>query len=393
MNGSDVSVLMATYNRCGFIAEALTSLLKQSLPPAEVIVVDDGSTDDTVRIVSGFGSRVRYFRQDNRGKAAAINVALRQAKSTWVWIFDDDDIALPGALEAHCRELAQHPNVNFSYSLHGDLLPIGEGWAEHVPSGMSLPNAAELMFGLLTGAWIAYMQAMLVRRTVFLDLNGFREDFFRVEDEEFVLRLAGKYVGVPVAQVTFLLRRHPGDRGPGAQRFGAGDRTSVDRMYLQRVYRKAYASEPLTRYCPPGIAGPVDGDCGVDSLVVRMAVMMRVGIWDRASEDWMRIGLIDERIGAAALDVVSRVASGLAQSDWRDMFGTSGVFASSRTSGYGSGDAREVTLALLRGVYWGWRRELRAFDLRSTSRLLFVLGKLWLVWWRQRGSGSWRIFS
>ena len=88
-----VSVIMPTFNRAGLIAESLRSLFEQTYPISEILVVDDGSTDNTSEVVAEFADRVRYVKRENGGKNAAINTGLTKVSGDLVWIMDDDDLA------------------------------------------------------------------------------------------------------------------------------------------------------------------------------------------------------------------------------------------------------------------------------------------------------------
>ena len=81
------SIIIPTYNYGRFVAEAIESALRQTLPPLEVIVVDDGSTDDTWNVVLSFGDRVRYIRQDNAGVCAARNRGVAESKGELIAFF------------------------------------------------------------------------------------------------------------------------------------------------------------------------------------------------------------------------------------------------------------------------------------------------------------------
>jgi len=74
-----VSVVIATYNRCAYLGATLDSILAQNFHDYEVIVVDDGSTDDTRRLIASYGPRISYYYQDNAGPSAARNLGVRQA--------------------------------------------------------------------------------------------------------------------------------------------------------------------------------------------------------------------------------------------------------------------------------------------------------------------------
>ena len=94
-----VSVVVATYNRAKLLRETIDSILHQRFQDYELIVVDDGSTDDTRAMLAGFGSRIRYFYQENRGPSAARNAGVRHAVGRWISIQDSDDLCAPNHLE------------------------------------------------------------------------------------------------------------------------------------------------------------------------------------------------------------------------------------------------------------------------------------------------------
>ena len=103
----NVSVIIPTYNRANYVAEAITSALAQTQPPREVIVVDDGSTDDTANALAGFGDRIQVITQSNGGSSAARNAALSVAQGEFVAWLDSDDVWLPEKL-ARQLEAAHH---------------------------------------------------------------------------------------------------------------------------------------------------------------------------------------------------------------------------------------------------------------------------------------------
>lgn len=98
----EISAVIPTYNRGHFIARTIQSTLDQTFPPKEIIVVDDGSTDDTRRHVEAFGNKVRYVYQNNAGASAARNHGLKEATAEWVAFLDSDDMWV----ETHLERLA-----------------------------------------------------------------------------------------------------------------------------------------------------------------------------------------------------------------------------------------------------------------------------------------------
>ncbi len=96
---SEISVLIDTYQQGRFVARAVESVLAQTHPPAEIVVVDDGSTDETPRVLGQFGNRIRVITQANQGQAGALNTGLAAARGPWVAFLDGDDTWTPRHLE------------------------------------------------------------------------------------------------------------------------------------------------------------------------------------------------------------------------------------------------------------------------------------------------------
>src|SRR5262245_27872009 len=96
---TSVSVIIPNYNRAALVGETIDNMLAQSLPPAEVIVVDDGSVDDSVAVIDSFVNRVKLIRQPNRGPGAARNAGLEIATGDFIQFMDSDDLASLNKLE------------------------------------------------------------------------------------------------------------------------------------------------------------------------------------------------------------------------------------------------------------------------------------------------------
>jgi glycosyltransferase involved in cell wall biosynthesis len=118
-----VSVVIPAYNCSRYIGEALESIFAQDCPDTEIIVVNDGSTDDTGKVLSAFEPRIRVVEQANAGAAAARNNAIREARGKYIAFLDADDLWLPGKLITQVRYLDNHPEVGLVYC----------GWLEWFP--------------------------------------------------------------------------------------------------------------------------------------------------------------------------------------------------------------------------------------------------------------------
>src|SRR5262249_14941569 len=111
MHRPSVSVIIPTFNSAALVAEAVESALAQTAPPAQVLVIDDGSADDTAQRLLRFGDRVRYVRQENQGVSAARNHGIRMAAGEVVAFLDADDFWHPRKLELQLDALAARPDL------------------------------------------------------------------------------------------------------------------------------------------------------------------------------------------------------------------------------------------------------------------------------------------
>lgn len=110
-----VSVVIPTYNRSEFLYEAINSVFHQTYQDFEVIVVDDGSTDNTESIISKFDGRVRYFKQANSGSAVARNRGILNSRGNFIAFLDSDDLWYPQKLEKQIKVFEKHPDVGLVF--------------------------------------------------------------------------------------------------------------------------------------------------------------------------------------------------------------------------------------------------------------------------------------
>src|SRR2546428_1998680 len=111
-----VSVVIPVYNQERYIAEAVDSVLRQTYPDVELVVVDDGSTDRTPEIVKGYGSRLRYMHQDNSGAATALNRGIQAASGELVGWLSSDDVYEPTKVERQVELFASRPEISLAYT-------------------------------------------------------------------------------------------------------------------------------------------------------------------------------------------------------------------------------------------------------------------------------------
>ena len=220
----DVSVVIPAYNRESIIGRAVLSALTQRpRPPAEVIVVDDGSTDGTAAVAERLGARV--IRQQNKGEGGARNTGIEAAVSTWVAFLDSDDEWLP----QHLDVLQPH--------LDGKVL-VGSA-ARCVPSGR-LATLGESTARTITAASILWPQsplapsATMVRRDVAQKVNGFRS-LPTAADLDFFIRVLECGDGVVLPNITAVYFEHDAQISVDNDALKRG-RTQVLRDYADRPW-------------------------------------------------------------------------------------------------------------------------------------------------------------
>jgi glycosyltransferase involved in cell wall biosynthesis len=185
-----VSVVIAAYNYGRYVAGALTSVLGQSFRDLEVIVVDDGSTDDTGSVVAPYLSddRVRYHRADHIGQPAAKNIGIRQARGRLIAFLDADDLWLPTKLEKQLALLKANPAVGVVYSRRSLMDESGRP-LEYEQPALFRGKVLEAMF---RNNFICFSSA-IVHRRVFKHLGLFDESLALAIDYEFWLRVTSSY--------------------------------------------------------------------------------------------------------------------------------------------------------------------------------------------------------
>jgi glycosyltransferase involved in cell wall biosynthesis len=209
-----LSVIIPTYQRATLLHEALGSALDQTLPPAEVIVVDDGSTDDTAAVVSrladrpGIQTRVRYLPLTHRGQELATNEGVSGASAPWIALLDSDDIWLPRRVERQFAALERTPEAGFAFC---GLEAFDES-GRRAGSRLALPRASDgrVLGDILEGTRLS-SSSLMVRRQVFVELGGLL-DLPIAADYELSLRLAARWPASHIPDVLVLKRIHAGNR-------------------------------------------------------------------------------------------------------------------------------------------------------------------------------------
>ncbi|PIR72625.1 MAG: hypothetical protein COU42_00605 [Candidatus Nealsonbacteria bacterium CG10_big_fil_rev_8_21_14_0_10_36_24] len=184
-----VSIIIPTYNASAYIADAVDSAVKQTYLNKEIIVVDDGSTDDTKKILAPYirDGFIKYIFQKNKGLSGARNTAIREANGEYIALLDADDFFLPEKVERQIRYLETHTECDISYC---DLYHFYEdNPLKLLKLQYNYYSGNDVLLHLIKGNFIAPL-AVVLRKNVFDRFGYFDENLKRSEDLEFWIRVA-----------------------------------------------------------------------------------------------------------------------------------------------------------------------------------------------------------
>lgn len=245
-----VSVIIPTYNCAHYLGQAIESVLSQTYTDLEILVIDDGSRDNTADVAARYGSRIRYLRQENRGLPAARNAAIQASGSALIALLDADDWWEPTKLEKQMAVLDRQDQIGLVYT---DLKVIYDDGAV-IPSFLaSRPLAKDgYVFEALIESAFILPSTVLLRRSCLDEVGLFDETMRSHEDIELWLRLCHRWKVAGVREP--LVNRRQGAQNMTANpalraEYGVktfqkaltiSDLTAGQRLALQRKLRTAY---------------------------------------------------------------------------------------------------------------------------------------------------------
>jgi glycosyltransferase involved in cell wall biosynthesis/polysaccharide pyruvyl transferase WcaK-like protein len=185
-----VSVVLPLFNGSRHLREALESIVCQTEPPHELVIVDDGSTDLGLQIVEGFSAPfpIRVFRQNQAGQSAARNYAVSQCDGELIAFLDQDDTWHPMHLAALCQPLLDDPTVGWVYGDYDEIDLDGHVVTLSFLRERSVEHPKRTLEALLTRDLMVIPSASILRRSMFEALGGFDETLHGYEDDDLVVR-------------------------------------------------------------------------------------------------------------------------------------------------------------------------------------------------------------
>lgn len=226
--GPGVSVVIPAYNYERFLPEAIDSVLAQTYAPIEVIVVDDGSTDNTKAVVAAYGDKVRYVYQNNAGLSAARNTGIRNAKYDFLGFLDADDYWKPNFV-ARGMELFQQLSLDYA------VVAFQSQFVDEFGKELTKKNFPEVTVGALNHRDVLLKNrfaadAVLVRKTALLEAGFYDEKLRSSEDRDMWVRIGAKYPLYLDTERLALIRRHGNSMSRNAGRMKSN---------ICRVFEKA----------------------------------------------------------------------------------------------------------------------------------------------------------
>lgn len=226
-----VSVVIPCYNYAHFLPAAIASVLAQTDRPREIVVVDDGSTDNTRAVVAGYGAHVRYVYQANAGLPAARNAGIRAATQPLVAFLDADDQWQPGFLH---HVLGAFADTSHAYGLVATKARLVD------PRGQPVHRACrdQALQGPLTCRDIILRtcfspSAVVARREVFEHCGFFDETLTSSEDRDMWIRIGARFPIFLIADPLVLVRNHPGSMSKNADRMKRNSRRVIGKAFQQ----------------------------------------------------------------------------------------------------------------------------------------------------------------
>lgn len=277
-----ISVIITTYNRASVIGRAIKSVLRQTLLPTEIIVVDDGSEDNTQLAISEFIHQIKYIRTTNQGISRSRNLGINKSTSDWICFLDSDDIWHPEKLEYQQRALQlTRTRLCFCRSIDESGLPLDDVYTYS-------PQIANVNFlkyhpfemGILKIQRHVYLQSVFVERKLLIECDLFDNSLYVAEDTKLVylLSLRAPYIIINKNLI-------------GVSRCSSRSGISEDRdpvMSLERYtcYRRVQ-NEILNR------------SSNIDEKTRNIVKRRIIYFQSREAEFLFRIGRIDEAISKA----------------------------------------------------------------------------------------------
>jgi glycosyltransferase involved in cell wall biosynthesis len=370
-NATTIAALIPTYNRSRMLRECLDSVLSQTRQVDEIIVIDDGSTDDTERVVRSYGGRVRLLSRPNGGKASALNAALPLCQSDYIWICDDDDIAVPDGVRHLAERLDTDESLGWVYGTFKRFSDDGAVRSFGPPTHWRRPEEPNLTLCFLEEMF-TFQFAMLVRRSLYIQVGPFRDDLIRSQDYDMAIRLSRSARSAFVPQTIFFQREHAGTRGSARETIAADAIELKWLAYDQAIFFRLRADLSLREFTP-SFALHWHADLATRAaLIQRACVFANRALWTEAVADFASAGAMNT---AALTQQEKQLAEAVIHKTvvWPVLRRAPDLIAGLRRCYRAGRPGRDIVFAFSRPLGWYARALFRQGNLNEGLRTLLLL--------------------
>lgn len=198
-NNPLISVMMPTYNNGKYIKQAIESIYAQNYNNIEIIVIDDGSTDNTKEILKQYKD-IKYFYIEHKGISFARNLALENSKGEYIAFLDSDDYWLPDKLNIQMQYLKNHPDCKIVFTKYKNIFEKEE----------LKKNKRAMHEKAIEDSFQQYLPSTVLKKELFYKYGFFDEKFSGIEDAEFIYRISMKGINIKhyIDKVFYIRRIH-----------------------------------------------------------------------------------------------------------------------------------------------------------------------------------------
>ncbi len=240
-----VSVIIPTYNRANLVTKAIDSVLEQTFKDLEIIVIDDGSKDQTQEVLKSYQNKILYLYQENQGRASARNRGLEIAQGKYIAFLDSDDFWKPEKLHRQLHFFEQHPHYGvvatqcIVHVVDENLQTLKYVQGEEVHYELTYEKIFQRPF--------IKTPSVLIKRQCFEEIGNFNEYYRLLEDIDIWLRLARKYhIGFINEPLTVYTRGHEKEKRDSLEarinRLQISEKNYDPSLISKRVYKKRISS-------------------------------------------------------------------------------------------------------------------------------------------------------
>ncbi|WP_315077731.1 glycosyltransferase [uncultured Clostridium sp.] len=202
-----VSIIVPTYNNEKYIESALQSIFNQTYKDIEIIVVDDGSTDNTSEVLKKYTNKIIYIKKENGGVASARNLGLNIANGEYIAFLDADDLYDKNKIEKQVKILKKCRDIDVIYN-NADVIDENSKYINTLRSEGVYKNKNNFLCMMLTRQLIPAPASIMLRKKCLEDGIRYNDNYLNAEDYDFILKLAERYKYEYIDESLYLYRRH-----------------------------------------------------------------------------------------------------------------------------------------------------------------------------------------